>query len=59
VSGAGAVQFGINMSAEKPVASPASGNRRKIAIVVMAAVWIYVAMIGLLALDQQFRWGIF
>ena len=47
------------MSAEKPVASPASGNRRKIAIVVMAAVWIYVAMIGLLALDQQFRWGIF
>jgi hypothetical protein len=47
------------MSAEKLVASPESGNRRMIANVVLAAVWIYVAMIGLLALDQQFKWGIF
>ena len=47
------------MSAEKSVAGPESGNRRLIANVVLAAVWIYVALIGLLALDQQFRWGIF
>jgi hypothetical protein len=47
------------MSAEKPVAGPESGNRRMIANVVLAAVWVYVAMIGLLAMDQQFHWGIF
>jgi hypothetical protein len=49
----------VYMSAEKLVASPESGNRRMIANVLLAAVWIYVAMIGLLALDQQFKWGIF
>jgi hypothetical protein len=47
------------MSAEKSVAGPEPGNRRLIANVVLAAVWAYVAMIGLLALDQQLHWGIF
>jgi hypothetical protein len=47
------------MSAEKSVSKTESGSRRMIANVVLAVVWIYVAMIGLLALDQQFRWGIF
>jgi preprotein translocase subunit SecE len=35
------------------------GKHRLIANVVLVAVWAYVAMIYLLALDQQFRWGIF
>jgi hypothetical protein len=47
------------MSAEKSASSPESGNRRMIANLVLTAVWIYVAMICLLALDQQFGWGIF
>jgi hypothetical protein len=47
------------MSAEKSAAGPESGNRRLVANVVLAVVWLYVAMIGLLALDQQFHWGIF
>jgi hypothetical protein len=47
------------MSAEKPVDDPESGNRRLTANLVLAAVWIYVAMLGLLAIDQQFHWGIF
>ena len=47
------------MSTDKPVAAPETGNRRLVANLVLAGVWIYVALIGLLALDQYFRWGIF
>jgi hypothetical protein len=47
------------MSTEEPVAGLESGKRRLIANAVLAAVWIYVAMICLLAMDQQFHWGIF
>jgi len=47
------------MSAEKPVAEPPPGKRSPVATLVLAAVWIYVAMIYLLAMDQQFHWGIF
>ncbi len=47
------------MSAEKPETGGQSGNRRWVANVVLIAAWIYVAMIYLLALDQQFHWGIF
>ena len=47
------------MSAEKPEVDGGPGKRRWIGNVVLVAVWGYVAMIWLLALDQQFRWGIF
>jgi hypothetical protein len=47
------------MSAEEPVALPGSGSRRLVANAVLALVWTYVMMICLLALDQQFHWGIF
>jgi hypothetical protein len=47
------------MSAEKPEVEAGPGKHRLIANVVLVAVWAYVAMIYLLALDQQFRWGIF
>jgi hypothetical protein len=47
------------MSAEKSAAGSESGNRRLMANVVLAVVWVYVALICLLALDQQFHWGIF
>ena len=47
------------MGAEKSVFGSESGKRRLIANVILAAVWIYVAMLCLLAADQQFRWGIF
>jgi hypothetical protein len=52
-------QAGIIMSAEKPEAEAGPGKHRLIANLVLAVVWGYVAMIWLLALDQQFRWGIF
>ena len=47
------------MSADKSEAANPPGKRRVVANVVLAAVWLYVAMIFLLALDQQFHWGIF
>jgi hypothetical protein len=47
------------MSTQKPDAEAGPGQRRPIANVALAAVWVYVAMIWLLALDQQFHWGIF
>jgi len=47
------------MSAEKPEVEEGNGRRRLIANLLLAAVWVYVAMIYLLALDQQFHWGIF
>lgn len=47
------------MSAEKAVDGPDTAKRRVTANVVLALVWVYVAMIWLLALDQQFHWGIF
>ena len=51
-------RWGI-MSAEKPEVAAGTGKRRLIANIVLVAVWAYVAMIYLLAFDQQFRWGIF
>lgn len=49
-----------DMSSEKSVAGePPRGRRRVVANLVLIAAWIYVAMIYLLALDQQFHWGIF
>lgn len=47
------------MSSEKSEAGSNVENHRRVASVVLVSVWIYVAMIGLLALDQQFHWGIF
>jgi hypothetical protein len=47
------------MSADKPEAAGSTGKRSVVANVVLAAVWVYVAMIFLLAMDQQFHWGIF
>jgi hypothetical protein len=47
------------MSADKSEAANPPGKRSVVANVVLAAVWLYVAMIFLLALDQQFHWGIF
>ena len=46
------------MSADKPEAAGPTGKRSVVANVVLAAVWVYVAMIFLLAMDQQFHWGI-
>lgn len=34
-------------------------RRRQIAQVILGLVWLYVAALGLLALDQWFNWGIF
>ncbi len=42
-----------------PAAEPADPRRRLIANVTLAVFGLYVAMIYLLALDQQFHWGIF
>jgi hypothetical protein len=47
------------MSADKPEAAGPTDKRSMVANVVLAAVWVYVAMIFLLAMDQQFHWGIF
>ncbi|MGA2446275.1 MAG: hypothetical protein ABSG50_12690 [Opitutaceae bacterium] len=47
------------MSADKPELDSRSGKRRLIANITLVVVWVYVAMIYLLACDQQFRWGIF
>jgi len=47
------------MSAENAETGPDTGSRRPIANAVLALVWVYVALIWLLALDQQFHWGIF
>lgn len=50
--------------AASPVAAPAwidspDPRKRKIGKIVLAGVWIYVAALWLLALDQTFHWGIF
>jgi hypothetical protein len=48
-----------------PAAAPAwmddtsNPRRQMIAKVTLVVVWIYVAMLWLLALDQTFHWGIF
>jgi len=47
------------MNAEKPAKEIPPGRRALIANLVLVLVWIYVAMIYLLACDQQFHWGIF
>ncbi|HWA08813.1 MAG TPA: hypothetical protein VG838_05025 [Opitutaceae bacterium] len=46
-------------SAPAAAAPPDDPRRRMIANVTMVVVSLYVAMIWLLALDQQFHWGIF
>jgi hypothetical protein len=46
-------------AAPVPAAEPADPRRRLIANVTLAVFGLYVAMIYLLALDQQFHWGIF
>jgi len=51
--------------AEMPAPPPAwiddasNPRRQMIAKIVFVGVWIYVAAIWLLALDQTFKWGIF
>lgn len=47
------------MNADKTEAAGPAGRRQLVANLVLAALWVYVAMIFLLALDQQFHWGIF
>jgi len=47
------------MTAQKLDVQPGPEKRSLIANVALAAVWVYVAMIWLLALDQMFHWGIF
>ena len=47
------------MSAEKSELENQSGRRGLVANLVLVAAWVYVAMIYLLACDQQFHWGIF
>jgi len=47
------------MSADKPELDSRSGKRVLIANIALVVVWGYVAMIYLLACDQQFHWGIF
>jgi hypothetical protein len=47
------------MSADNPELDQQSPKRRLIANITLVAVWVYVAMIYLLACDQQFHWGIF
>lgn len=47
------------MSADKPELDSQSGKRGLVANIALVVVWVYVAMIYLLACDQQFHWGIF
>jgi hypothetical protein len=47
------------MSAENPQSDSPSGKRGWVANITLIALWVYVAMIYLLAMDQQFHWGIF
>ena len=47
------------MSAEKPAVGGEPRKRRLMANLMLVVVWGYVAMIWLLALDQQLHWGIF
>jgi hypothetical protein len=47
------------MSADKPEMENQSAKRGLIANITLVVVWVYVAMIYLLACDQQFHWGIF
>jgi hypothetical protein len=52
-------QYGWVMSANVPGPEKPEGKRGLVANLVLVAVWVYVAMIYLLAFDQQFHWGIF
>jgi hypothetical protein len=47
------------MSAEKVAATTVPEKRSRVGTVVLVVVWAYVAAIYLLAMDQQFHWGIF
>jgi preprotein translocase subunit SecE len=47
------------MSASQPESGNQSDKRDLLANLVLVAAWVYVAMIYLLACDQQFHWGIF
>jgi preprotein translocase subunit SecE len=47
------------MSVDKTEPDSPSPRRRLIGQIALVAVWVYVAMIFLLAIDQQFHWGIF
>jgi hypothetical protein len=53
------MQDGVIMSAKKPEVEGEPGKRRLIANITLVVVWGYVAMLWLLALDQQLHWGIF
>ncbi len=52
-------QYECVMSANVPEPEKPGGKRAVVANLVLVAVWVYVAMIYLLACDQQFHWGIF
>ena len=47
------------MSANPPETEKPAGKRGLVSTLILTAVWVYVAMIYLLACDQQFHWGIF
>ena len=46
-------------AAEPSWIDSADPRRRMIAKIVLVGIWIYVAALWLLALDQWFNWGIF
>ena len=39
--------------------APFSERHPRLALLILVALWLYVAALGLLALDQTFNWGIF
>jgi len=47
------------MSANPSESEKPAAKRGWVSNLILAAVWVYVAMIYLLACDQQFHWGIF
>ena len=47
------------MSADESELESRTAKHGLIANIALVAVWVYVAMIYLLAFDQQFHWGIF
>ncbi len=47
------------MAADPAWIDSSNPRRRTIAKVVLAVVWVYVAALWLLALDQWFNWGVF
>jgi hypothetical protein len=58
---AGAAAAGTSAAPEAQVAWMDSSDpqKRMIGKIVFAGVWVYVAALWLLALDQTFHWGIF